>query len=263
MEDSAPDLLVTWRKWSDERRAARLATVWQPQPLAVPVNGVVARCRLARETAVRRLGSSSGGEYHEVSSMLETDFSAVCAPDQCAPRTYDVLVVDPPWADEGGVFVVDDLRRIPFKALVPNGVSCVWVHGAIFAATVQCMCDLGFRLIDSFCWVLHDQHHSEVVQRVVPGSDLRESHVTLLVFQDGIEREGTVPLTPQTVDVTIEDQMWRRSRVDLMSSYVRMKPDCAYDAVRLMAAASPWTRLLELWGPPGEPRFGWTVFVER
>jgi len=102
--------------------------------------------------------------------MLQTDFFGVCAPYQSAPRTYDVLVVDPPWADEGGGFVVEDLRRIPFKKLVPNGVSCVWVHGSLFSGAVRCMQDMGFRLFDSFCWILHDANYSEVLQRASPGS---------------------------------------------------------------------------------------------
>jgi len=102
--------------------------------------------------------------------MLQTDVFGVCAPYQSAPRTYDVLFVDPPWADEGGGFVVEDLRRIPFKKLVPNGVSCVWVHGSRFSGAVRCMQDMGFRLFDSFFWILHDANYSEVPQRASPGS---------------------------------------------------------------------------------------------
>jgi len=264
MSEGPPDDVRTWRSWANQQRTARPAAVWQPQPLAVPDNDGIARRGLAREVEVRRLESSSGGEYHEVSSILDTDFSAFCGPHETPPRTYDIIVVDPPWADEGGSFVVKDLCRIPFKTLVPSGVSCVWVHGAVFAATVLSMQSLGFHLIDSICWVLQDERGAGVVHRVVRGSDLRESHVTLLIFQ-GIanERGGAVSLTPLSSDVIIESQMWRRSRVSPLSHNVRVKPDFAYDAVRLMASASPWTNLLELWGPPGEPRFGWTVFVER
>jgi len=91
MAEGAPDDALKWREWANRQRVARPFAAWQPQPLVAPVNNSVARRTLAREVQVLSLGGSSGGEYHEVPSMLQTAFSGICTPYQSAPRTMTSL----------------------------------------------------------------------------------------------------------------------------------------------------------------------------